>query len=85
VVCRIVFSTAAKRDYQNLRQIKGRIDGKLAQIAAEPLSSTHSKALIGQGGLRSARVGDWRILYLPGDGILNVTRIRHRREVYDNL
>jgi mRNA-degrading endonuclease RelE of RelBE toxin-antitoxin system len=65
--------------------MKARIDEKLARLAAEPLSLHDSKALIGQGGLRSSRAGDWRILYLPGDGILNVIRIRHRREVYNNL
>jgi addiction module RelE/StbE family toxin len=86
VLCRVTFSTAAKRDYQNLdRQMKDRIDEKLDLLAAEPLSPTHTKALIGLDGLRAARVGHWRILYLPGDGVLIVTRIGHRREVYNNL
>jgi mRNA-degrading endonuclease RelE of RelBE toxin-antitoxin system len=65
--------------------MKARIDEKLVRLAAEPLSPVDSKALIGQDGFRSSRVGDWRILYFPGDGILNVIRIRHRREVYNNL
>jgi addiction module RelE/StbE family toxin len=86
VVYRVTFSIAAKRDYQNLdRQIRDRIDEKLNQLSTEPLLSIHSKSLIGQDGLRSARVGDWRILYLPEDGVLKVSRIRHRREVYNNL
>jgi len=31
------------------------------------------------------RVGDWRILYIVDDGakLVSVTRIAHRREVYD--
>jgi mRNA-degrading endonuclease RelE of RelBE toxin-antitoxin system len=86
VIRKVIFSTAAAKDYQNLdRQIKLRIDEKLAILAAEPLAATYSKVLSGQGGLRSARVGNWRILYLPEVTLLNVTRIRHRREVYNRL
>jgi mRNA interferase RelE/StbE len=43
------------------------------------------KKLKGYRDLWRIRVGDWRILYLIDDGakLVSVTRIAHRREVYD--
>jgi mRNA-degrading endonuclease RelE of RelBE toxin-antitoxin system len=57
----------------------------LALLAEDPLSAAHSKQLIGLAGLRSARAGNWRILFLVGDEVVNVVRVGHRREVYNNL
>jgi len=86
VIWQVIFSTAARRDFKNLdRQIRRRIAEKVDALGRDPLSSAHSKSLIGQGGLRSARVGDWRILFLAADGVLNVVRIGNRRDVYKNL
>jgi mRNA interferase RelE/StbE len=83
---KVNFSSAAARDYKNLdRQIRDRINAKLDAVAKLPLSPEHSKALIGLGELRSARVGNWRILFLARDGVVNIVRIRHRREVYKDL
>jgi mRNA interferase RelE/StbE len=43
------------------------------------------KKLKGYRDLWRIRVGDWRILYVIDDGakLVSVTRIAHRREVYD--
>ena len=43
------------------------------------------KKLKGYRDLWRIRVGDWRILYLIDDGakLVGVTRIAHRREVYE--
>lgn len=82
----VVFSTAAAKDYGNLDpQIKARIDKRLTILSNEPFTTQHSKPLVNQGGLRSSRVGDWRILYLPREAELHVIHIQHRREAYRNL
>ncbi len=84
--CDVIFSTAAARDYRNLdRQIIERVNARLAVLSESPLEQTYSKRLIGQGDLRSSRVGSWRILYVVDGAIINVVRIRHRREVYNDL
>jgi mRNA-degrading endonuclease RelE of RelBE toxin-antitoxin system len=86
VIWKIVFSSAARRDFQNLdRQVRIRIDKKLEVLANNPVDSTQSGRLVGHGDLRKARVGDWRMVFLAQGGVVNVVRIRHRSQVYDNL
>ncbi len=54
------------------REDQGRMVRRLEQIAADP-TGPHSKPLTSARGFRSARVGDWRILFVvdePGQAIL---------------
>lgn len=65
--------------------IRKRIVERLRQLAEDPLA--HSKPLSGVGGLRSSRVGDYRIiLEVEGDQLLVlIVRIGPRGQVYRNL
>jgi mRNA interferase RelE/StbE len=59
-----------------------RIDANLRRLSVAP---DLGKPLQGPlAGLRSLRVGDYRIVYklYPGQGRLAVLRVAHRREVY---
>jgi mRNA interferase RelE/StbE len=46
-----------------------------------------SKKLVGNDELWRVRVGDYRIVYLIADAIriITITRVAHRKDVYDNL
>ncbi|MBZ5529705.1 MAG: type II toxin-antitoxin system RelE/ParE family toxin [Acidobacteriia bacterium] len=64
--------------------LKLRIRKRLRQLAADPFNPTYSKPLNGLNGLRSSRVGDWRILYTLDEvnSALFVTAIRPRGDAY---
>lgn len=63
-----------------------RIVETLALISADP-DGTHSKLLTNAGGRRSARVGDYRIVYSVdhGEQLVNVRTIGPRGRVYRDL
>lgn len=58
----------------------------MEQIAEDP-HGPHAKGLTHTGGLRSARVGGWRIIFAVDDGnrILDVVDIGPRGQVYRGL
>ena len=61
-----------------------RIDDKILALADNPRPAG-CKKLKGHKRLWRIRVGDWRVLYIIDDTakIVSVTRIAHRREVYE--
>ncbi len=61
-----------------------RIDRKILLLADNPRPAT-SKKLQGYKDMWRIRVGDWRAVYLIDDAArrITVTRVAHRREVYD--
>lgn len=61
-----------------------RIDRKVAQLAQNPRPAG-CKKLKGYKDLWRVRVGDWRVVYIINDAtkLVSVTRIAHRREVYE--
>lgn len=65
------------------RQDRGRIQGAIALLAANP-RPPGAKALRGQDGLR-IRVGPYRILYTIQDSrlLVVIVTLGHRRDVYD--
>lgn len=65
------------------RQDRGRIQGAIALLAANP-RPPGAKALRGRDGLR-IRVGSYRILYTIQDSrlLIVVVTLGHRRDVYD--
>lgn len=65
--------------------IRKRIVERLRELAEDPFA--HSKPLAGVGGLRSSRIGDFRIiLEVDGDRLLAlIVRIGPRGQVYRNL
>lgn len=81
---RLLLTPGAKKDLANLDfSIRERVRRELSDLAADAFNPSRSKSLTGRDA-RSARVGDWRILFLisTDDSSLRITRIRHRREVY---
>ena len=61
-----------------------RIDRKILALANIPRPAG-CKNLKGYKELWRMRVGDWRVLYIIDDAakLVSVTRIAHRREVYE--
>jgi mRNA interferase RelE/StbE len=61
-----------------------RIDRKILALAETPRSAG-CKKLKGYKDHWRVRVGDWRVLYIIDDmtKLVSVTRIAHRREVYE--
>jgi mRNA interferase RelE/StbE len=82
---RIELSSQAEKQLRKLkpnRELYHRLQAALDEIASEP----DLGKLLGGGfqGVRSLRIGDWRILYevYRGQMRILVVRIAHRREVY---
>ncbi|HOA77698.1 MAG TPA: type II toxin-antitoxin system RelE/ParE family toxin [Thermosynergistes sp.] len=69
------------------RKTEERIRRRLRELADNPTASRLSKPLKGMEGLRSSRVGEWRILYVVDE--LNmavaVLAVRPRGQVYRRL
>jgi len=61
-----------------------RIDRKILALADEPRPAG-CKKLKGYKDQWRMRVGDWRVVYIIDDGarLVSITRVAHRREVYD--
>ena len=61
-----------------------RIDRKILSLADNPRPAG-CKKLKGYKDQWRVRVGDWRVVYIIDDTakLVSVTRIAHRREVYD--
>jgi mRNA interferase RelE/StbE len=74
------------------REIEALDDGVLHRVVSKIESLTNSPRPIGCKKLRGRedqwriRVGDWRVVYMIDDiaKIVRVTRIAHRREVYES-
>jgi mRNA interferase RelE/StbE len=61
-----------------------RVDRKILALGENPRPAG-CKKLKGHKDQWRIRVGDWRVLYLIDDAakLVSVTRIAHRREIYD--
>jgi mRNA interferase RelE/StbE len=64
-----------------------RIERRLDELEANPHDPQISKPLKGPEGMRSSRVGDWRIVYTIHEkgNMIYVVAIRPRGEAYRNL
>lgn len=62
-----------------------RIAARLSEIQDHPFHPQLSKKLKNKSGLRSTRVGDYRVLYFADRELRGVfvEAVGHRREVYD--
>jgi mRNA interferase RelE/StbE len=81
----IELSAKAARQWKGLlrnEQLLDRIEKALDHIAANPHSGKQLEAEL--TGIRSYRVGDWRILYkvIHKRLVVLILSIAHRREVY---
>ena len=84
-VYRVTFASSAKRELIALSaNAIERIQPKIRELANDP-RPPGCKKLHGARNLWRIRVGDYRIVYTVNDTAktIDVTRIAHRREVYD--
>ncbi len=69
------------------RPTKERLWNRLRQIQFDPMDAQTSKTLAYPKGYRSARVGDWRIIFTvaPEEQLIQVISIDQRGQVYRTL
>jgi mRNA interferase RelE/StbE len=80
----IQFKSSAAKEFRKLApEIKTRIRESIDTLKMEP-RPIGVKKLAGETDLYRIRVGDYRVIYEIDDTeqIVLVTRVRHRREVY---
>jgi mRNA interferase RelE/StbE len=83
---RVTLTTSAERELAALpATLIARIIQKLEHLATDPRPPRCKKLSGGQGEWR-IRIGDYRVVYEIDDGTrsVDVTRIAHRREVYEH-
>jgi len=82
---RIEIKHSAQKELDALdHKLFNRIDKKILVLADDPRPAG-CKKLRGYKDLWRVRVGDWRIVYIVDDAaaLVSVTRVAHRREVYE--
>ena len=82
---KVVLASSAERELKKLPStLVARILPRLELLASNPRPAGCKKLHSGDHEWR-VRVGDYRIVYTIGDKrlIVEVTRVRHRSEVYD--
>jgi mRNA interferase RelE/StbE len=80
----IAFARSARKELEQLpKSVAERILKKVRELQNAP-HPAGSKKLRGSAGLWRLRVGDYRLVYevLESEKIIEIGRIRHRREVY---
>ncbi|MDD5262830.1 MAG: type II toxin-antitoxin system RelE/ParE family toxin [Methylacidiphilales bacterium] len=83
----ITFARSARKELEKLPpHIAERILGKIEDLSATPRPGGSLK-LKGGRNLWRIRIGDYRVIYEidDGKGIIDISIIRHRREVYRDL
>ncbi len=76
---------SARKELESLQDgVLARIVRKLESLANDPRPGG-CKKLRGYKDQWRVRIGDWRVVYIIDDTarLVSVTRIAHRREVYD--
>jgi len=82
---KIQLSATAAKYFSSLdRNIQARIRKKLEAIAADPQAARLSKPLVGVDS-RTARVGDYRIIFTIDPEVLFVADIGPRGQIYRRL
>lgn len=82
---KVELTKAAEKSLDRMdRATERRIRQRLKLLAQDPYDQRISKRLKGMSGVRSSRVGAWRILYtvVDGDKIVYVTSVEPRGRVY---
>jgi mRNA interferase RelE/StbE len=81
----VVLKSSAQKELDALDDaVFRRVDRKILTLAENP-RPTGCKKLKGYKDQWRIRIGDWRVVYLIDDFAkrVSVTRVAHRREVYD--
>ena len=81
---RITFKASVSRDLKRLS--KDEADRILMRIASDlPAKAGHLPELRGKfAGLRKFRIGDYRVIFAIIDDSILITRIGHRRDIYQH-
>jgi mRNA interferase RelE/StbE len=85
---KIIFDKSAEKDLDRLsREMIGRIVRVVNRLSTEPKPSGTKKIQASDENLYRVRCGDYRIIYAVEEliKIVNIRRIRHRKDVYRNL
>jgi mRNA interferase RelE/StbE len=80
----VAFASSAEKELKELpRQLIARLVRRLENLSSDPRPPGCKKLSGGEAEWR-IRVGDYRVVYTIDDGkqLVEVTRIRHRSEVY---
>jgi mRNA interferase RelE/StbE len=74
----------AEKDLLALQRVdRERIEERIDAYLAHPTASHHDvRPVIGKLKTYRLRVGDWRVIFELDDGMMILTRVAHRREVY---
>lgn len=84
---KIVFTASAEKELQQLPEVEIiRILHKIETLSENP-KSLHAVKIIGKQGLWRIRSGNYRIVYSIQNRqlIIEIIRIRHRKEAYRRL
>jgi mRNA interferase RelE/StbE len=82
----VVINSSAQKELDALDDtVFRRIDRKILALAENPRPAG-CKKLKGYRDQWRIRIGDWRVVYFVDDSAkrVSVTRVAHRREVYDS-
>jgi len=82
---KVELTNAAEKSLDRMdRATERRIRQRLKLLANDPYEHRISKRLKGMSGIRSSRVGGWRILYtvVDGDKIVYVASVEPRGKAY---
>ena len=82
------FSRQAAKRLEGLdRPTRQRVEHRLNELEENPFDPRISKLLKGLEGIRSSRMGDWRVLYTVNPSIqtIYIVAIRPRGEAYRGL
>jgi len=81
----VEIKASARRELEVLPDnLLARVIGKIESLGETPRPAG-CKKLKGYKDQWRIRIGDWRVLYIIDDGanLVSITRIAHRREVYE--
>ncbi len=85
---KIIFDNSAEKDFDNLsKEVVRRIVKVIDKLAKDPKPAGVKKLKASDENLYRVRSGDYRIVYAIAEEIkiVNIRRIRHRKDVYRNL
>lgn len=85
---KIIIDNSAEKDLDNLsKEVLRKITKVIDRLANDPKPSGVKKLKASDENLYRARSGDYRIVYAIAEEIkiVNIRRVRHRKDVYRNL
>ena len=84
---RIKWKSSAKKELKKIDRTEiSKILSEIEKLSQEPYPSNHKK-ILGTEHIYRIRVGNYRVVYsvVNDELIIEVIRVRHRKEVYKNF